>query len=37
LLPVGFDLRCEAAGLPGVGECGVAVACGGMGVGEIDQ
>ena len=37
LLPVGFDLGSEAAGLPHVGECGLAVTGGGVGVGEVDE
>lgn len=37
LMPVGFDLRCESAGRAGEGAGGLAVACGGVGVGEVDQ
>jgi hypothetical protein len=36
-VPVGFDLGCEASGLAGVGEGGVAVTGGGVGVGEVDE
>lgn len=37
LVPVGLDLGGEAAGLLCVGEGGVAVPGGGVGVGEIDE
>jgi hypothetical protein len=36
-MPVGFDLRGEAASLSGIGEGGVAAASGSIRVSEIDQ
>lgn len=37
MLSVGFDLCGQAAGLLCVGEGGVAVTSGGVGIGEIDE
>jgi hypothetical protein len=37
LLPVGFDLQREAAGLAGVAERCIAVTNGGVSVGQVDK